>query len=350
MIWALEDFPEPILCAQMLMFLLIDTAQRMHAYPSSGMEQRFAMMPRALAAKARMTTLGPTGAPVLLAHPDWEKPAPVLMWYHGRSVSKELDPGRYLRLIRAGIAVCAVDLPGHGQREGPKRTGPEHTIEVVGEAIEEVPSLVEALTGRDYGAVFDHRRLAIGGMSAGGMVALRALCEPNHPFCGALVESTTGRLRELYRTDRAVMDSEKLARVSQAAKADLIDQRASEAGSNRYGMVEREHFPQHNAASVEAIDPSAHLNTWNKAIGLLAIHSKADAVVPFEIQQRFLDDLQMRYRQLGADPSCIELLAFEKTGAPMEHAGFGSMGARAKDAATAFLASVLVDGKRCDSL
>jgi len=33
---------------------------------------------------------------------------------HGRTANKELDPGRYLRLIRAGIAVCAIDLPGHG--------------------------------------------------------------------------------------------------------------------------------------------------------------------------------------------------------------------------------------------
>lgn len=338
-------------CAHRYRYLLLtDTTQRKQAYPLGSMEQRFAAMPRSLAKQARVDTIGPTGAPVLLAHPDWKKPAPVLMWYHGRSVSKELDPGRYLRLIRAGIAVCAVDLPGHGQRVGPKRTGPNQTVEVVRQAVEEVPGLVEALTGSPFRAYFDPSRMAIGGMSAGGMVTLRALCEPNHPFCAALVESTAGRLRELYQTDRAVMDSEELARVSQANGTDSHEQEVSEDGGNRFGMVGREHFPQHEPAAVEAIDPSAHLNTWNKAIRLLAIHSKADAVVPFEIQKRFLHDLQMRYRQLGADPDCIELLAFEQTGAPMEHAGFGQMGARAKDAATAFLTRVLVDGQLCDGV
>ena len=42
---------------------------------------------------------------------------PFLLWMHGRTATKELDPGRYLRLARAGIGACAIDLPGHGERE-----------------------------------------------------------------------------------------------------------------------------------------------------------------------------------------------------------------------------------------
>jgi len=76
--------------------------------------ERFSRLPSSLASRAKSVRFG--DVPALLAHPDWETPAPVVLWMHGRTVSKELDPGRYLRWVRAGIAACAVDLPGHGER------------------------------------------------------------------------------------------------------------------------------------------------------------------------------------------------------------------------------------------
>ncbi|MCH8940394.1 MAG: hypothetical protein IIC27_04645 [Chloroflexi bacterium] len=50
---------------------------------------------------------------------------------HGRTVEKELDPGRYLRWLRAGIATCTVDLPGHGERFEQALQHPEQAMEVV---------------------------------------------------------------------------------------------------------------------------------------------------------------------------------------------------------------------------
>ncbi|MCH8858659.1 MAG: hypothetical protein IID54_03665, partial [Proteobacteria bacterium] len=88
--------------------------------------------------------------PALLAHPDegWNDPTapaptarPVVIWMHGRSVNKELDPGHYLRWLRAargGIATCALDLPGHGERFIEAFQGPAHTLEVVRQAASEI--------------------------------------------------------------------------------------------------------------------------------------------------------------------------------------------------------------------
>src|SRR5262245_11172372 len=83
----------------------------------AAMIERFSQMPSALRANARWQRLGPSDIPALLVHPDWNsgQPAPMVLWMHGRTVNKELDPGRYLRWMRAGIGACAVDLPGHGE-------------------------------------------------------------------------------------------------------------------------------------------------------------------------------------------------------------------------------------------
>jgi alpha-beta hydrolase superfamily lysophospholipase len=267
------------------------------------MHPRFAAFPKALAEQARNVRLGPREIPAVLAHPDWQRPAPALIWWHGRTVSKELDPGRYLRLIRAGIAVCAVDLPGHGERPGPRLHDPAHTIDVVTQAVGDIDAIIEALADPVHGAVFDLDRLALGGMSAGGMVTLRRLCDP-HPFAAALVEATSGRLADLYFPP-------------------------PDSGRRPWPI-------DHPRERVEAIDPSHHLEGW-APIPFLAIHATTDAVVAFETQRDFVEDLRAHYRAHRADPELVQLLTFTDTGAPNEHAGFGRFGNEAKNAASDFL-------------
>lgn len=274
------------------------------------MHPRFAQFPRALAEKARIVRLGPSSIPALLVHPDWDSPAPALLWLHGRTVSKELDPGRYLRLMRAGIASVAIDLPGHGEREGPGLHAPEHSVEVVGRAVGEIDEVLDALRAPPHDAHFDTERLAIGGMSAGGMVTLRRLCEP-HPFRAALVEATSGRLTDLYFP--------------------------GEGASGRPWPV------AHERDAVEAIDPSRYLEGW-RPVPLLALHASGDEVVPLDTQREFIEDLRRHYRDRGADPDRVRLITFDRTGAPREHAGFGRHGAAAKDAGTEFLVGALRPG------
>src|SRR5512142_2488603 len=108
------------------------------------MIERFARFPAYLAERSRSVRL-PGDIPALLAHPDWERPAPTVLWLHGRTVSKELDPGRYLRWVRAGIAACAIDLPGHGERSGERLHDPGRSLELIGRTVADIDIVVGAL-------------------------------------------------------------------------------------------------------------------------------------------------------------------------------------------------------------
>lgn len=272
------------------------------------MKDRFAEFPRDLARRARTVRLG--DIPALLAHPDWKNPAPTVLWLHGRTVNKELDPGRYLRWVRAGLAAGAIDLPGHGERLDPKMQGPDRSLDVLEQGVLEIDRVVEGLSDPSYGGVFDLDRLGIGGMSLGGMVALRRLCD-HHPFRCAAVEATTGWLEGLYFADRVGLPN-----------------------AGRWVVP-------HDADRVRALDPMARLGEF-RPIPLLALHCEADQVVPFAGMKRFLEVLTDQYRARGADPTLIDLKTWPQTGAPQEHVGFGRFSNAAKNAQVEFLRRVLI--------
>lgn len=263
------------------------------------MIERFSRFPAALASKSRSARLGGK-IPALLAHPDWKTPAPAAIWMHGRTVSKEVDPGRYLRWVRAGIAVCAVDLPGHGERKEVALQSPDRTLEVLAQMVAEIDHVIESLADPRWQGAFDLNRLAIGGMSAGGMAALRRLCDP-HPFACAAVEATTGNLSALY-----------------------------------YSGTARPRPPAHPPEHVRPLDAMQHIETW-RPIPLLAMHSEADRMVPFDGQRTFLEALRTRYVAAGADTRLIELVTWPETGAPEEHSGFGRFSSEAKNLQADFL-------------
>lgn len=254
-------------------------------------------MPAALRNAARWQRLGAAAIPALLAHPSWDGPSasaahpvPVVIWLHGRTVTKELDPGRYLRWLRAGIGTCAIDLPGHGERFGGDLQTAERTFDVIRQAIEEIDTIVAAL---DELGSFDMARVAIGGVSAGGMVTLARLCRP-HRFRCASVEATTGSWR--HQRERAMFRN--------------VDER-----------------------EIAALNPIEHLDGWRE-IPLQAFHSIADQWVAYEGQAAFIEALRRRYQR----PEQIELVAYETTGAAQEHVGFGRFAADAKDRQRDFLA------------
>lgn len=271
------------------------------------MIERFAKLPASLEAKARRVKLGPTKVPALLAHPDWSTPAPVCIWMHGRTVNKELDAGRYVRWLKAGIGACAIDLPGHGERLDEEFHSPKRTLDLLDAAIPEVDHVVEALAAPEFKGVFDLDRMAIGGMSAGGMVTLRRLCDP-HPFVCAAVEGTTGDLARLYF-----------------------------ARSHPHKGPATAAWPvAHDPARVARVDPMQHLAGW-RPIPLLALHSEKDELVPVETQRGFIDALRGNYTAAGVDAAMIEFTTWPETGAPQEHAGFGRFGNDAKNMQTEFL-------------
>jgi alpha-beta hydrolase superfamily lysophospholipase len=261
-------------------------------------------LPRSVRDHARNTTLGPTGVPALLAHPrDWDEPAPFCLWMHGRSVHKELDPGRYARWLRAGIGVVAIDLPGHGERDDAPRHGPEHTVEVIHEALTEIDSVLEALRGPGLAGSFDLENCAIGGMSMGGMITLRRLCD-HHEFRCAAVEGTTGDLCGLY-----------------------------------FPRDEDAHDPwpvRHDEEKVAPVDANQHIDTF-APLPLLVLHSEADEMVPWRVQERFIRRLREHFEREGASPDLVEVHTWPETGAPAEHVGFGRFSNDAKNLQTDFL-------------
>ena len=113
----------------------------------------------ALERTSRTLRLG-NDVPVMLVVPEEnEAPTPLLIWMHGRTADKELDPGRYLRLMRRGIASCSIDLPGHGERFDDLSHEPAAVLAIVEQMAEELDDVVEDL--RQLGE-FDPDRIAIG--------------------------------------------------------------------------------------------------------------------------------------------------------------------------------------------
>ena len=272
------------------------------------MPQPSGQLPRALAERTVFAELA-GGVPALLVHPDegWSErderptPRPTVMWMHGRTASKELDPGRYLRWMRAGIATCAIDLPHHGARASPERQDPRYSLDTIEEALAEIGPVLESLIEERFNHAFDPAALAIGGMSLGGMVALARLCR-EHPFTCAAVESTSGDFALIGEGDPD--REEKIARLS----------------------------------------PLNCLDGW-RPIPLLALHSEADRITPVERMRTFMDALHEQtadgHTDRDAHREQVRFVTWDSTGAPYEHSGFGRYANEAKNLQTEFLAECL---------
>jgi alpha-beta hydrolase superfamily lysophospholipase len=284
------------------------------------MINRFLQLPRSLAEKSRTMRLipesvhnpdGSRGVPALITHPDWISSVPTVIWLHGRTAYKELDSGRYARLLRTGIAAVAIDLPGHGERldsRGEEQRGAPTTLEVMQEALGEIDRVIEALADPVWQNAFDLDRLAIGGMSLGGMIALRRLCEP-HEFKCVSVESSCGDLDGLYN---------------------------ERTGTHPWGIS----YP---AEKIRSLDPMQNLDGF-RPLPVLALHSEADAIVPWRVQRGFLAALRAQYGRAGVDPEQVAWRTWENTGAPQEHSGFGRVANEAKTLQIEFLRMHLAPG------
>jgi predicted peptidase len=255
------------------------------------MLDRFTKFPTALKNNTRWMRLGAHDIPAMLVHPDWAfgHHAPIMLWMHGRTANKELDPGRYLRWMRAGIGTCAIDLPGYGERIDEALQHPRHTFDIIRQMHDEIDSIVQAVGEM---GVFDMRRLGIGGMSAGGMATLARLCT-EHPFICAAVEGTSGSWMH---------------------------------------QAHREMFKGRDDAAIATLNPMDRLGTWRE-IPIQAIHAQYDEWVTIDGQRAFINALRTRYQH----PELVQFVTYGRTGAPYEHAGFGKMSSDAKDRQRNFL-------------
>ncbi len=259
------------------------------------MESRFNELPSRLQACSTVQVIA--GVPCFLVRKD-DKPRPFLFWIHGRTVDKELDSGRYLRYVRRGINVCAVDLPGHGQRFDESMQARDRTLSVVLQMVEEIDCVLEGLAA--VGG-FELNSGAIGGMSAGGLVAILRMLR-HHPFQAAVLESTGGSWSHL--------------RHSPICK-ELDD------------------------AAFEAVNPMNRLDNW-KDIPVVAFHSIHDSLMPFASESEFIDAIKLKSQH----PEKIELVAFNQTGAPDEHMGFGRESSFVKEVQVEFIERHVLNQQR----
>lgn len=269
------------------------------------MIERFSRLPSSLADRARSARLGRNrDIPALLVHPDWVSCVPTVIWMHGRTAYKEIDAGRFVRWVKAGLAAVSIDLPGHGERADARAADPSASLDILAQVIPEIDEVVESLADPLWQNAFDLDRAGLGGMSLGGMATLRRLCDP-HPFVCAAVECAAGDLTGLY----------------------------AESGPGPWGAT----YP---AARVAPLDPGLHMDGF-RPVPLLALHSEADRIVPVGLQRGYLDALRRHYVERGASPDLIEFRTWPSTGAPHEHSGFGRVGNEAKNAQTDFLVRTL---------
>ncbi len=261
---------------------------------------------------ASTTPFSDGGPPALLAHPDPAlasgegaiAPAPVALWLHGRTVTKELDPGRYLRWTKLGIATCALDLPDHGERGAGVDFERVSTLAMAAQIAEELPRVIEDLAHERFRGAFDTSRIALGGMSAGGMCALAAMTADAPPASVRCVvcEAATGDFAALPR--RGPDDEDLAAR----------------------------------------LDPLTRTERWPRGVPLLAVHSTHDEMVPVAGMRRFVARLREVLAARGEDPDLATLREWPETGAPREHVGFGRVTNDVKNLENTLLVEHLAPG------
>lgn len=122
------------------------------------------------------------GVPLLLAREEGARgPLPLVLWFHGFTVDKEVNRAELERLAAAGFLAAGVDAAGHGERRLPDFEArldepPDRVfrtmLELAARTADEVPSVVRALA--EEGAA-DPERVAVVGVSMGGYVVYRAV-------------------------------------------------------------------------------------------------------------------------------------------------------------------------------
>jgi hypothetical protein len=122
------------------------------------------------------------GVPLLLAFPPaGDAPRPMVLWFHGFGVDKEVHRKELEQLARAGFLAVGVDAAGHGARRLPdldaRQAAPHEQalrtmIGLAAQTADEVPSIVRALA--DDGLA-DAERVGVVGVSMGGYVVYQAL-------------------------------------------------------------------------------------------------------------------------------------------------------------------------------
>ena len=110
-----------------------------------------------------------------------EERIPVVIYYHGWQTSKELVLTQGRKIAQQGIRVILPDAMNHGERKQPVSSIPSYTFwdSIYGNLFE-FDTLIKHLEKRDL----LHDRLAVGGVSMGGMTTCALLAKHPHIAAG----------------------------------------------------------------------------------------------------------------------------------------------------------------------
>lgn len=127
------------------------------------------------------------GVPLLLARPEGRSgPLPLVLWFHGFGVDKEVHRPELERIAEAGFLAVGVDAAGHGERrlpdldariDAPREEALRTAVELAARTAAEVPAVVRALA---EDGTADAGRVAAAGISMGGYLVYGAVvAEPS---------------------------------------------------------------------------------------------------------------------------------------------------------------------------
>ena len=194
-------------------------------------------------------------APLLLARRDDRGgPLPLVLWFHGFGVDKEVHRKELERFAAAGLLAVGVDAAGHGERrlpdlearmDAPRDEVLRTAVELASRTADDVPAILRRLVGD---GLADPERIAVAGISMGGYTVYRAVVvEPAIRRAVALLgspewphpESPHARLDAFGRVALLSITAERDVNVPPAAARELHRRLSGHfPGSRRHRYVE----------------------------------------------------------------------------------------------------------------
>lgn len=224
------------------------------------------------------------GVPLLLARPGGlDGPLPLVLWFHGFGVGKEVHRPELERIAGAGFLAVGVDAAGHGERrlpdldariDAPREEALRTAVELAARTAAEVPAVVRALA--DDGLA-DPDRVAVAGISMGGYLVYGAvLAEPSVRAAVAILGSP-----EWPRGDSPHLHPEAFHRVALLSITAGRDENVPPDAAREFHRRLAADHPEPRRARYLELPGAVHLmgaadwaTTMDETIGWLARHAR----------------------------------------------------------------------------
>lgn len=214
------------------------------------------------------------------------EPLPLLLWFHGFGVDKEMHQSELERFAQAGFLAVGVDAAGHGERRlsdldermaGSQEDALRTVLELAPRTADDVPAIIDALVQQ---GLADSERVAVAGISMGGYVVYRAVVvEPR--ICAAVAILGSPRWPQ---GDSPHLHSNALARTALLSITAERDENVPPAAARALHRTLSTEFPAARQRYVELpgephlMSAEAWATTMNEMLRWLQNHSGASGL------------------------------------------------------------------------